>query len=505
MGIRPGKGVCANRRPIEGRTHRISIAAFLLTVVLGDPQATIRAMCYQSRRHRAPAAFPAHRLRPIVHGIRDMTSYSIHIRWAALVCVLAIHAATAGAQAAPPAARPEPDSLTAAQWRADLAYLAATLPAKHPKPFAKIARERWLAAVHDLDDRIPSLARDEILVGFARLVAMIGDAHTIAYAANVPPGFHSLPIRLYWFADGIHVIATARGRESLLGLRLERVGSTSVDSAVAAVTRTFVDENEALRKTGAVQALTTVEVLHAQHLIEDPSSATLAFTRPGPPETADTSVTLAPLTAAEPIVRWPDFAGSSTPLARSRPQSWYWSQRDSASGVHFIQYNRCQDSPELKVSDFVARALAEIDASPPRAVVVDLRYNGGGSSSLLKPLIHGLADRKALNAPDRLFVLVGRLTFSSALMNAIQFRQSTRATLVGEPTGGKPNHFGETQTFTLPNSRMVIQHSTKFFREQEKDEDALYPDVRIDVASADYAAGRDPAMEEVLRRVGGSR
>lgn len=428
-----------------------------------------------------------------------------------LSCSLAISAVAVAAQPTPPAAPPAAPAaappaaiaLTAEQWRADLEFLAGTLPERHPRPFARITRGQWLTAVAELDAKIPSLWPDEIAVGFARLVAMIGDAHTVAHAANVPPGFRSLPMRLYWFADGLYVAAVAKGRESLLGLRLTRIGSTPLDSAATIVARTFVDENEALHKMGVAQALTTVEVLHALHLIEDASRAALGFAGPS----GAVEDTLAPIEDAGGAewVRWPDVTGAPTPLARSRPQSWFWSQRDEASGLYFIQYNRCQDSPDLRVSDFITQVLGEIDARPPRAVVVDLRYNGGGSSRLLTPLIKALARRRGLDAADRLFVLVGRQTFSSALMNAVQFRQLTKATLVGEPTGGKPNHFGEIRSFTLPNSRMSIQHSTKYFREQARDEDTLHPDVRVDVNAADYAAGRDPVMEEVMRRIGAGR
>jgi hypothetical protein len=423
--------------------------------------------------------------------------------------VSAVIAQPAAPPAPPPAPRPAPGpaapALSAQQWRADLAFLARTLPQRHPKPFTRVTHEQWQAAVGRLDARIPALAPDEIAVGIASLVALLGDAHTIAYASDMPPGFHVLPIRLFWFADGLHVVAAAKGNESLLGLPLTSVGEVPIQDAVAAVTPTFVHENEALQKTGAAAALTTVEILHAMGLIHDPSQVTLGF---GPATAAGgPRITLTPLAGSKDVawVRWPDHAGAPTPLARSRPQSWYWRQRIDSSAVLFIQYNRCQDSPGQKVADFVRETLAEIDARPPRAVVVDLRYNGGGSSSLLMPLIRGLSGRKAINAPDRLFVLIGRVTFSSALMNAVSFRQLTKATLVGESTGGKPNHFGETRTFTLPNSGMTIQHSTKYFREQEKDEDALHPDVRVDLRAADYGAGRDPVMDEVLRRAGGGR
>jgi len=421
---------------------------------------------------------------------------------AAVLLSLPLATSAGLAQPAAPPAPPAPaPGLTAQQWRADLAFLAKTLPARHPKPFTRVTREQWLAAVGRLDAQIPSSTQDQITVGIASLVALLGDAHTIAYAADVPPGFHPLPIRLFWFADGLYVVAAAKGHESVLGQPLTSVDDVPINDAVAAVSPTFVHENDALLRIGAAQALTTIETLHAVGLIHDMSQATLGFGNP----TNGTRATVTPLASSKDVswVRWPDHAGAPVPLARSHPQSWYWRDRVDSSNVLFIQYNRCQDSTGRTVAGFVRETLDEIDARPPRAVVVDLRYNGGGSSSLLMPLIQGLAQRKALNAPDRLFVLVGRVTFSSALMNAVSFRKVTKATLVGEPTGGKPNHFGETKTFTLPNSGMTIQHSTRYFKEQEKDEDSLYPDVRVDVRAADYGAGRDPVLEEALRRAGG--
>lgn len=51
-------------------------------------------------------------------------------------------------------------------------------------------------------------------------------------------------------------------------------------------------------------------------------------------------------------------------------------------------------------------------------LVVDIRNNGGGSSSLLDPFIDEIGKRD-INAPDRLFVIVGRGTFSSAILNAL--------------------------------------------------------------------------------------
>jgi len=83
-------------------------------------------------------------------------------------------------------------------------------------------------------------------------------------------------------------------------------------------------------------------------------------------------------------------------------------------------------------------------------------------------------------------------------MNALDFRNKTKALLVGEPTGGRPNHFGEVKTFTLPYSGLTISYSTNYFRFAKDDTPSLLPDIPAEPSSADYFAGRDPALEAIL-------
>ncbi|HEY7697056.1 MAG TPA: peptidase S41, partial [Vicinamibacteria bacterium] len=74
-----------------------------------------------------------------------------------------------------------------------------------------------------------------------------------------------------------------------------------------------------------------------------------------------------------------------------------------------------------------------------------------------------------------------------------------------EPTGGKPNHYGQVSSFILPTSRVRVFHSTRFFRlTSDSDPPSLLPDVPVEVRSRDYFEGRDPVLEAVLSFVGGS-
>src|SRR5918993_3237615 len=55
--------------------------------------------------------------------------------------------------------------LTAEQWRADLAWMAAEMERRHKNLYHTVSREKFAAAVKALHERIPSLKRNEIIVG----------------------------------------------------------------------------------------------------------------------------------------------------------------------------------------------------------------------------------------------------------------------------------------------------------------------------------------------------
>src|SRR6267143_154269 len=60
---------------------------------------------------------------------------------------------------------------------------------------------------------------------------------------------------------------------------------------------------------------------------------------------------------------------------------------------------------------------------------------------------------RSSTAKGHLFVITGRLTFSAAMNLASRLEHETHATFVGEPTGSRPNHYGEAVTLTLPQRR----------------------------------------------------
>jgi C-terminal processing protease CtpA/Prc len=84
------------------------------------------------------------------------------------------------------------------------------------------------------------------------------------------------------------------------------------------------------------------------------------------------------------------------------------------------------------------------------------------------------------------------------VLNALALQRETEALLVGEPTGGKPNHFGEVQQFHLPHSQLKVFYSTKYFEASEQDNDSLMPDISAPATFSEYLHGVDPAIMAIL-------
>jgi C-terminal processing protease CtpA/Prc len=130
--------------------------------------------------------------------------------------------------------------------------------------------------------------------------------------------------------------------------------------------------------------------------------------------------------------------------------------------------------------------------------IIDLRHNTGGNSAVIKPLIDGLKSFKKKSPDTWIYVVIGRKTYSSGLMAAIDITSALPATLIGEPTGGSPNSFGELQTKELPNSRLPISYSVKYFKLTDGASKTIEPDIYISPTIEDYKANNDVVLNRIF-------
>lgn len=383
------------------------------------------------------------------------------------------------------------DSATrTAHWKEDLAFFKDNFKSKHIKPFAKTSEKLFDQVVSSIDP--DKLTDQQIVMKLWQLLASVGDSHSRLNPPRTIP-FTQYPIAFYYLTDGWYVFAIEQAHQQALKGKLIKIGSTPVDVACKKLATLIASENESQTENQLKRLLQMTEPLHFLGLVDDPERANFTL------QTTDGkefTVTLAPITrgpaqwkfAIKPDI-WPAH------LKERRPQHGYtWLENNL-----YVWYDRCTEFTQYPIKKWTQDILTQIDEKKPGKVIVDLRRNGGGSSILLEPLINSLA-KSDINDKDKLYVLIGPATYSSALMNAQHFKSRTKATLVGQPTGGSPNHFGEVKSFTLPRSQCVVNYSTKFFKMTNDNAQTLNPDLLITPTPTGFFADRDEVLEAALKK-----
>jgi hypothetical protein len=388
-------------------------------------------------------------------------------------------------------------ALTKAQWRDDVRYFARELPRRHKNAFHATTREQFDRDIAALEAAIPALLDHQIIVRLQQIGASVGDGHT---RVQLPLSFRRYPINVYWFRHELRVIAATRQYESAIGTRVVKIAGVDISdvaSRVATCLPSAANENDWYVLNMSPGIMMRPEVLHALGIVPDISRATFTLEDDAG---AQTMLDITPVVLPPPVNGVVNLGlvpiDKQPPLYRQKLGEPFWFTHLQESNTAYANFKRY---PSLKQH---ARAFfALVDRTRPARVVIDLRQNGGGDFfEGREHLIEPIKKRPAINQKGRLYVAVGRATFSAAMVNAIDFRKETNALLVGEPIGERPNSYSENDEMTLPNSRLVVSYSTRYYKFVDEDVPAVLPDQRIEPSWPEFRAGRDSVMDWILSR-----
>ncbi len=157
-----------------------------------------------------------------------------------------------------------------------------------------------------------------------------------------------------------------------------------------------------------------------------------------------------------------------------------------------FQYNDCTNEGYSKkyLNDFKQNLLNK--AKEVKNIVIDFRLNDGGTTNIMENLFDNLPN----NIP--IYVAIGRGTFSATMHHLLYLKLNKNAILIGENAGQKPNRFGDCKKIVLPNSKIQIQSSFKYFELLPgRDIDDIKPDIRLPVTIDDYINNTDPLNQWV--------
>jgi len=376
----------------------------------------------------------------------------------------------------------------------DVLHVVAELERLHPDPFFGVPREDFEAAVDALLERVDELSETEFTAELMRLVALLSsrgrDGHTLVWPVRAP----ALPIQLYSFSDGWFMVGADDAQRDLVGARLIALGGVAVEEACARVAPLLTRDNEWDLRQKLGQALCVPALLQGVGIPATPERVTLRLQLPDAGET-EIELVARPAFPREPLL--PEIGD-----LRGRERA-FWMKVLEPERALYVQYNEvtARDGEGRTLVDFAAEIVRTFEERELERVIVDVRSNGGGDNSTFPPLIRAL-QTPSINRRGVLFGLIGRATFSAAGNFVTALDRDTNALLVGEPTGGAPNQYGDARDVDLPHHpELLVRISTRYHAFGGPSDARLThePDLPVPLASQDYFKGRDPVLERALQ------
>jgi hypothetical protein len=382
--------------------------------------------------------------------------------------------------------------------RGDIELLLQELERIHPNPYHAVPRAELRAAADDLAARLPGLSDSQMLVELMRLVARLGERDGHAGVGYLDKA-HLYPFYAYRFSDGVFVVA-AVNRPGLVGARLVAIAGRPVEDVIRLLEPLMTRDNETTLRANVLLPLATAQILHGLGVTPAADRATFTFVlRNG----SRTDLELRPIASSaytSALQRERAFPGFIYGLPqRARPL--FLRQRLEDQWLTTLQRGRvvylAYRSVINDTFDTSERLLRLARRPKTKRIVIDLRNNGGGDIKNNVALLDALRTRVVRK--KKLVVIIGRETFSAATHFATDVKRYTRAIFVGEPTGGSPNHYSDSDPVNLPVIGVTVFVPTIYYEKMPGQSGlTLEPDVRVQLTARHFFAGRDPVLARAL-------
>ena len=377
----------------------------------------------------------------------------------------------------------------------DLWFLDRELRRIHYDPYRVTPKSELDADLAKLQADIPNITDEQFYVRARAYVVKFGDGHTALRLNDwKSPDLRTTPIAFTRFTDGVFVTSATEEYKQLLGRRLLAINDARTDVLMAKLAPLVSQDNIYGVYAQAPVLAGYASVLKGLGIAKGDGAKLTLMDSAGSATQIDVPFVDAPKTV-------PFFQGlAEKPLYLQHTGKTYWYTYLEGEKTVYMQYNAVRSDADEPIPAFMERMFKELEGKPIDKFVVDVRFNGGGNSFLNSGIQRPLMRNPEINKKGRLFIITGRNTFSAAQNFTTDFVRDSEAIFVGEPTGSRPNFVGETVPVVLPYTKMRATVSDLYWERSWPMDHRTWipPDLPTEMSSADYFAGRDPAMEAVL-------
>jgi hypothetical protein len=385
------------------------------------------------------------------------------------------------------------------RWRRDLDHFLEEARRLHAAPSGIARSPEFAARVAELQARVGTLADIEVANALQRLIASLGDGHSVLYPLSTETvEFPALPLQFWLFEDGLHVVGAPEEHWDLIGARVEAIGGTPVPDVLSALDPVVSRDNPQSFRWIAAAALRFTPYLAELGFAERPDRVVLTVRDPGGAR-RDVTIPAAPIQdlrtklpappGVDPLPRW-----------LGRIEEGYWLDPVPELDALYVQINQMRDVEDGEsLTAFAQRARAALVESGANELILDLRHNNGGDNFTIWPIVRLVGWHEMEGG--RTWAILSRNTFSAA-QDLVNFLDRTTGThFVGEESGSRPNFAGEDTAVVLPYSGLMMSISARYWQDSYPGDDRIWIPVEMPVplTAEDYFAGRDPVLDALGR------
>jgi len=384
-------------------------------------------------------------------------------------------------------------------WAIDIDYFEKRIIELHYSPYHAISKTDFVQSFVDLRARITSLSDEQIVVELMKILGGMGNGHNLIIPTSPKMGaLKKLPVQFYQFNEGLFIVDAEDDLKQWIGYKVEMIENTPIEEALQKTNLVNARDNDMQTLWLGPYYLGLPDVLEGLGIIKNTKQVVITLSDA---KGNSQEITMIPSTwnfAGFP--KTPQLKMETQPLFLSKMNDPYWYNLLQDDSVIYIQFNAVTNKEDQSLEDFNIEVRNQISRSKTQNLILDLRHNHGGDGSLLPPILETFSSFEVMNPKGKVFVIMGRETFSAGHNLLTEITKHIDPILVGEPSGSKPNHIGDAGWFQLPYSGLMGLISTQFHQDSKSEDNRKWiaPHIPITLSSTDYFAGNDKAMDVIM-------
>jgi hypothetical protein len=375
----------------------------------------------------------------------------------------------------------------------------------------------------------------EFYLAIASVTATADNGHSNLSLSPIYNEFGVVPLRAYWFEDGLYITRAEKSHGHLSGGRIVAIEGLELEAMLDKIDPYHGGTRGFMKAYTALSFMMSLPVLEAMGVVTDGALTLTIETKEGHTMTAD----FGPEHMRKDVGRiWPwqqlaagtegealDWVGieptaEETALWLKEPDQSFRTMRLSDDTI-YIQFRANFPLGGQDIRAFMAKVTKDLEGNPAKAIILDNRGNIGGDLTLTAAFSLALPDH--LEEGGMIYALTDNATFSAGIYNAMTPKGAApdKSLNIGQHVGDRAAFWAESwNSFQLRQTGWYLNFSL-----QKHDIGAgcndemichlagrgamniavgsIAPDHLVPLTYADWQAGKDPVLEKALALANG--